>query len=102
MFNPEVSSPFLAMGLGSVSDVSVACWRQVGRFEVAGFSSPGEVTSASRNFTVPVGTLWEEKVGDGWATGEDGDGWEAMKDWRYWILRFFFGGGFGVYAVKLK
>lgn len=50
----------------------MACWRQVGRFEVAGFSSPGKVTSASRNFTVPVGTLWEEKVGDGWARGKMG------------------------------
>lgn len=44
----------------------------MGRFEVAGFSSPGKVTSASRNFTVPVGTLWEEKVGDGWARGKMG------------------------------
>ena len=46
---------------------------QVGCFEVAGFSSPGKVTSESRNFTVPVGTLWDEKVGmvGGWL---DGDG----------------------------
>jgi hypothetical protein len=35
---------------------------QVGRFEVAGFASPGKVLSKNLNFTVPVGTLWEEKA----------------------------------------
>lgn len=53
---------------GAMRVVSMPDWsspnasHQVGRFEVAGFSSPGKVTSASRNFTVPVGTLWEEKA----------------------------------------
>ena len=29
---------------------------------MAGFASPGKVLSKNLNFTVPVGTLWEEKA----------------------------------------
>ena len=35
---------------------------QVGNFEVAGWQFPGQVQSQTLNFTVPVGTLWDEKV----------------------------------------
>ncbi|CAL1171712.1 unnamed protein product, partial [Cladocopium goreaui] len=53
---------------GAVRVVSIPDWslpntsHQVGRFEVAGFASPGKVLSKNLNFTVPVGTLWEEKA----------------------------------------
>ena len=90
MFFVKIFTTFF-WGLQTSSEITRSSPLQVGRFEVAGFSSPGKVTSKSRNFTVPVGTLWDEKVWMvGWRWGWL-DGWDG-KLWMIgdWILEMIF------------